>query len=150
MFSCVGLLLLLKQLFQFWIAGINSKTNQFIMRNFREMQIWNEGIVLTLDVYRIVRQLPKEEEYGLKSQLKRAAVSIPSNIAEGCSRHSEKEFKYFLEISLGSAFEIETQFIMAQKLNMISEEDLVKFLQDLHVEQKKINALISKIKSDLR
>ena len=150
MFSCVELLLLLKQLFQFWIAGINSKTNQFIMRNFREMQIWNEGIVLTLDVYRIVRQLPKEEEYGLKSQLKRAAVSIPSNIAEGCSRHSEKEFKYFLEISLGSAFEIETQFIMAQKLNMISEEDLVKFLQDLHVEQKKINALISKIKSDLR
>lgn len=112
------------------------------------MQIWNAGIDLTLDVYRIVKQLPKAEEYGLKSQLKRAAVSIPSNIAEGCSRHSEKEFKRFLEISLGSAFEIETQFIIAQKLSMISADEHIKFLQDLQVEQKKINALITKIKAE--
>ena len=117
------------------------------MRNFREMQIWNEGIELALEVYRIAGQLPREEEYGLKSQLKRAAISIPSNIAEGCSRHSQKDFNRFLEFSLGSAFEIETQFIVAQRLEMIAGEDFQKFIPVLHVEQRKINALITKVKS---
>ena len=76
------------------------------MRNFRNMIIWNQGIDLAVKGYQLTKLLPKEETYGLRRQINRALVSIPSNIAEGCSRTSEKEFGRFLEISLGSAFEL--------------------------------------------
>ena len=71
---------------------------------------------LVIDIYKLSNKLPKEEKYGLKSQITRAAISIPSNIAEGSSRSSDKDFKRFLEISLGSAFELETQLLIIQKL----------------------------------
>ncbi len=116
------------------------------MRNFKEMTIWNEGINLALEVYKATKTFPKEEAYGLKSQLRRAAVSIPSNIAEGCSRGSQKEFKHYLEISLGSAFEIETDIILAQRLSMIPERDATTFLKALLIEQRRINALIIKVR----
>ena len=83
------------------------------------------------------------------SQLQRAAVSIPSNIAEGCSRNSDIEFKRFLEISMGSAFELETQLIIANKLNYVSKERLEIELLAINELQCKINSLITKIKSDL-
>ncbi|PLX22578.1 MAG: diversity-generating retroelement protein bAvd family protein, partial [Marinilabiliales bacterium] len=67
------------------------------MRNFRELNIWKEAVILVKEIYRLSNQLPEEEKYGLKSQICRAAVSIPSNIAEGASRNSEIEFKRFLE-----------------------------------------------------
>jgi four helix bundle protein len=81
--------------------------------------------------------------------MRRASVSIPSNIAEGCSRNSEIEFKRFLEISMGSAFELETQTIIAERLGYISMEDLNVELKSVNELQRKINSLISKIKSDL-
>jgi four helix bundle protein len=81
--------------------------------------------------------------------MQRASVSIPSNIAEGCSRNSEIEFKRFLEISMGSAFELETQTIIAERLGYISMEDLNVELKSVNELQRKINSLISKIKSDL-
>ena len=115
------------------------------MRNFREMTIWSEGIALAAEAYKVARLLPKEEEYGLKSQIRRAAVSIPSNIAEGCSRSSQKEFKHYLEISLGSAFEVETDFILAQRLTMISEKDISSFLEAIHLLQRRINSLLIKV-----
>ncbi len=115
------------------------------MRNFREFVIWNEAVELTICIYRLTKLLPKEEEYGLKSQLRRAAVSIPSNIAEGCSRTSEKEFKRFLEFSLGSSFEIETDLLIAQRLSMISESQNNAIVNDLHKLQRRINALSSKL-----
>ncbi len=115
------------------------------MRNFREMIIWNEGIDLAAEVYKVTKLLPKEEEYGLKSQLRRAAVSIASNIAEGCSRSSQKEFKHYLEISMGSAFEIETDFVLARRLSLISEKDFLSLIVSLHILQKRINALIIKV-----
>jgi four helix bundle protein len=116
------------------------------MRNFRELTIWNQGIELAVKVYEVCKQLPKEELYGLRSQLTRAVVSIPSNIAEGCSRESERDFKRFLEISLGSCFELETDLILAAKLNFISSKSLDDLLQELTKEQKQINSLISRIK----
>ncbi|MCH8873996.1 four helix bundle protein [candidate division KSB1 bacterium] len=76
------------------------------MRNFRNLNIWTEGIGIVKQVYKIAELLPSDEKYGLKSQICRAAVSIPSNIAEGCSRNSEIDFKRFLEIALGSSFEL--------------------------------------------
>ncbi len=81
------------------------------MRDFRKYDIWNDSMDLVNQVYRIVEQFPKSEKFILVSQITRSAISIPSNIAEGTSRKSEKDFSRFLEISLGSAFELETQMI---------------------------------------
>ena len=89
------------------------------MRNFRNLNIWQQGIELVTYVYEVAAQLPKEEKYGIASQICRASVSIPSNIAEGCSRNSDIEYKRFLEIALGSAFELETQLVIIQKLKTI-------------------------------
>ena len=118
------------------------------MRNFREMIIWKEGMNLATEIYRITKLFPKEEEYGLKSQIRRAVVSIPSNISEGCSRSSEKEFRRFLEISLGSSFEVETDVIIAERLQMIPERESKIILGALQLEQKRINSLVTKIKID--
>ena len=76
------------------------------MRNFRELMIWQKAMDIVFHIYELTALLPKDETYGLKTQLQRAAVSIPSNIAEGCSRNSESDFKRFLEIAIGSAFEL--------------------------------------------
>ena len=95
--------------------------------------------------YKLVESLPKEEKYGLKSQMCRAAVSIPSNIAEGCSRNSEIEFKRFLEISLGSAFELETQLQIVQELHLAPKDKIEKAMSHLTTEQKMINSLVTKI-----
>tara|TARA_R110002051_G_scaffold180913_4_gene250419 strand:+ start:1643 stop:1921 length:279 start_codon:yes stop_codon:yes gene_type:complete len=91
--------------------------------------------------------LPSEEKFGLKSQISRAAVSVPSNIAEGCSRNSEVEFKRFLEIALGSLFEVETQLIMSEELKFLDSKDLKSIFELIQKESKMINSLISKIKN---
>jgi four helix bundle protein len=119
------------------------------MRDFRKLQIWNDGIEQVVSTYAITKQFPQDEKFGMCSQMQRASVSIPSNIAEGCSRNSEIEFKRFLEISMGSAFELETQTIIAQRLGYISNDDLEKQILSVNELQRKINGLISKIKSDL-
>ncbi len=91
--------------------------------------------------------LPDYEKFGLGSQIQRAAVSIPSNIAEGCSRKSDVEFARFLEISLGSAFELETQLIIIYELQLISQHETIQNIL-IHIEklQKMINSLKSKAK----
>jgi len=116
------------------------------MKNFKDYVIWNQGIELAVHAYELTRQLPKEEMYGLSSQIKRAAVSIPSNIAEGCSREADKDFKRFLKISLGSSFELETDLIIAERLRFIRSVDVNNFFVSLHSEQKQINTLISRLK----
>jgi four helix bundle protein len=93
------------------------------MKNFKNLKIWEKGLQLVIDVYQTTNNFPKEELYGLTSQIKRAAVSIPSNIAEGSERGTQKDFNRFLDVSLSSSFELETQLIIAKKLNFISEED---------------------------
>jgi four helix bundle protein len=117
------------------------------MRNFRELNIWKEGIILVKEIYKLSKQLPEEEKFGLKSQICRAAVSIPSNIAEGCSRNSELEFKRFLEIAIGSSFEVETQLIIIYELQYISETEMKLIMEILNKEQKMINNLINKLKT---
>ena len=87
------------------------------------------------------------EKYGLKSQLQRAAVSIPSNIAEGCSRDTERDFKWFLHIAIGSAFELETQLTISQQLGLLPKEKVETILLLLSEEEKMINSFISAIKT---
>ena len=112
------------------------------MRNFRELEVWQRGMELTVTVYLLVKQLPKEEVFGLRSQITRAVVSIPSNIAEGCSKSSDRHFKSFLETSLGSAFELEMQMLLAKQLTMIKPDDVDQFLIALQREQKQLNSFI--------
>ncbi|MBU3820722.1 four helix bundle protein [Flavobacteriaceae bacterium XHP0103] len=117
------------------------------MRDFRKLDIWNNGISLVKQVYKITIMLPVEEKFGLKSQITRAIVSVPSNIAEGCSRNSEIEFKRFLEISLGSLFEVETQLTICQELGFLETKDLEVVFESIEREAKMINSLINKIKN---
>ncbi|MGO4920375.1 four helix bundle protein [Maribacter spongiicola] len=117
------------------------------MRDFKKLEIWKNGITIVKHAYSLVQKLPSEEKFGLKSQLSRAAVSVPSNIAEGCSRNSEVEFKRFLEIALGSLFEVETQLIISEELKFLDSKELKSIYELISIESKMINSLISKIKN---
>lgn len=117
------------------------------MRNYRELEIWKNGIIIVEKIYEISAKLPIDERFGLRSQIKRASVSIPSNIAEGCSRNSEIEFKRFLEMAMGSLFEVETQITICERLGFFERSDVNDILQLLNTEAKMINSLISKIKT---
>ena len=86
------------------------------MRNFRELKIWQNGIVIAIKTYRVTETFPKEDKFSIVQQMNRAGVSIPSNIAEGCSRKSAKDYSRFVEIALGSTYELETQVIIAEQL----------------------------------
>lgn len=118
------------------------------MRDFKKLEIWNNGIELVKQVYKLSSSFPSEERFGLTSQITRAVVSIPSNIAEGCSRNSEIEFKRFLEIAIGSVFEVQTQLIIAKELNFLKESDSSEIEILLEKEARMINSLISKIKNN--
>jgi len=91
--------------------------------NYKNLKIWSLGIEIVDDVFKITDSFPKEEKFGLASQINRASVSLPSNIAEGSSR-TDKSFSHFLDISLGSSFELETQLIIAFKRNYITDNQL--------------------------
>ena len=119
------------------------------MRNFKELEIWNLGMEIVKSVYTISSQLPNHEKFGLTSQITRAAVSIPSNIAEGCAKSSEKDFKLYLERSLGSAFELETQLLAIKELNL-TKSNIDTLLTSIQKEQKMIGAFISSVKKRLK
>ena len=98
------------------------------MNYFKELKVWQKAIELVTETYLKTQSFPKEEIYGLTSQIRRCAVSIPSNIAEGCARKTNKDYSNILGISLGSAFEFETQLIICKNLDYIKENDF-KFLE---------------------
>ena len=118
------------------------------MRNYRELEIWKSGIIIVEKIYEISAKLPIDERFGLRSQITRASISIPSNIAEGCSRNSEMEFKRFLEIAMGSLFEVETQLTICERLGFFDPNDLNDIFQLINLEAKMINTLISKIRTN--
>jgi len=94
------------------------------MKSHKDLHVWQKSILLVTDIYNITKEFPKEELFGLTNQLRRAAVSIPSNIAEGSARNHNKEFIQFLYIALGSSAEIDTQLIISQNLGYITESNL--------------------------
>jgi four helix bundle protein len=118
------------------------------MRNFRTLNIWQDSIIIVKRVYQLADSLPLQEKYGLRSQISRAAISIPSNIAEGCSRNSQIDFKRFLEIALGSSYELETQLIIIDELKLISKNEIAGLVYDINKIQKMINNLITKLKAN--
>ena len=99
--------------------------------NFRELKIWKEAMNIVKSVYLLTSQLPADERFGLVSQINRCAISIPSNIAEGSGRTSNKEFLHFLNISLSSSFELETQLILSNDLFNLQTEDLILKIHEL-------------------
>ncbi len=114
------------------------------MRDFRKLEVWHQSMDLVDKIYTLCDSFPKSEQFGLVQQMQRCAVSIPSNIAEGNSRDSEKEYSRFLQIALGSAFELETQLLISQKRKYINdEEDTFELLK---IVQKRLNALNKSIK----
>jgi len=92
------------------------------MTSHKDLKVWQKGIELVKSIYEITQSFPSNEQFGLVSQMRRAAVSIPSNIAEGCGRNSDKELIHFLYIALGSASELETQIIISQELSLLQPE----------------------------
>ena len=115
------------------------------MNYFKELKVWQKAINLVTDTYTKSQNFPKEELYGLTSQIRRSAVSIPSNIAEGCGRKTNKDFANFLGIALGSAFELETQLIIAKNLNFLSVNDFGNFESEIQ----HIHNMIIKLQSTL-
>lgn len=104
------------------------------MHNLQELNIWKKAIDLSVKIYDITSSFPTDEKYGLSSQMRRASVSIASNIAEGAGRNSSKEFVYFLGLSNGSCFELETQLIIAQRLSLTLKTS--GLIDELHEIQK--------------
>ena len=108
------------------------------MHKLEDLKIWKKSMDLVESVYSAISNFPADEKYGLSSQIKRSAVSIPSNIAEGAGRNSKKEFIHFLSISNGSAYELQTQLLLASSLKLI-EKIKIQPLIDTIIEIQKMN-----------
>jgi four helix bundle protein len=112
------------------------------MKTHKDLDVWNYAINFVTELYQITAKFPKEETYGLSSQMRRAAVSIPSNIAEGAARNHKNEFRQFLYISLSSAAELETQLIISEKLSYISKNQNENLIDKLNTISLMLQGLI--------
>jgi len=111
--------------------------------NYKTLKVWQKSVDLAVKVYKSTENFPKEEAYGLTSQIRRCSVSIPSNIAEGSGRNSDKEFNNFLGYSQGSSFELETQLIIANKVGYLKDDNFQN-LQEGITEIQKMNYALKK------
>lgn len=114
-------------------------------RNYRELVVWQEGIQLAKDVYKLTEKFPRQETYALADQIRRAVVSVPSNIAEGQARKAPGDFSRFLHISLGSLAEVDTPLILAQEFGYLNKEDLHTMDEQIQRLRKKLYALINSL-----
>ena len=115
------------------------------MRDYKKYNVWELGHEVTLEIYKLIKHFPKDENFGLTSQMRRASSSIPANIAEGCGRESDAEFKRFLIISRGSASELEYFTILAKDLNYIQEEEFLIIHDKVNKVRRSLNNLINKV-----
>lgn len=114
--------------------------------SYQDLLVWQKAMDLASDCYKITKNFPKEELYGMISQIRRSAVSIPSNIAEGQGRNSKNEFVHFLGIAQGSLRELETQIILSERVEYISKKDKEDFLAS----SKQVGIFLAKLKSSLK
>ena len=117
------------------------------LKSYKELIVWHRSIELTVEVYRLTELFPKSEMFGICSQMRRASVSIPSNIAEGYSRKNRLEYSRFIKIAYASAAELETQILIAQKLKLTSEKEFIKSDQLLQEVLRMLNSLENKLRS---
>ncbi|MCB4808826.1 four helix bundle protein [Tamlana sp. 62-3] len=113
------------------------------MHRFEELKIWQKAMNITENCYKVTENFPSEEKYGLVSQLRRSAISVPSNIAEGAGRNTNGEFKQFLGIANGSSFELLTQLYLSKRLNLIKEESVRPIIDEV-IEVTKMNYSLQK------
>jgi len=121
---------------------VNSK-----IKSFRDLDVWKLGMDIVVDVYEVTKSFPKEEVYGLISQMRRAAVSIASNIAEGFNRYHNKEYRQFLYIALGSCAELETQIEVSMSLGYITQSERDTIIEKLDHEGRMLKSLIKCLKA---
>lgn len=115
------------------------------MHQYKKLRVWQLAMDLTVEVYRVSESLPVTERFGMQSQMRRSAVSIPSNIAEGAGRNSNGEWKHFLGIASGSAFELSTQLEICDRLDLMPREEIRSLIKGLELIQNMIFKLISSI-----
>lgn len=118
------------------------------VQNFRDLKVWNKAHSLTLAVYRYTEVFPSSERYGLTSQMRRAAASIPANIAEGCVRSTDADFARFLHIALGSASELEYLVLLARDLRFLADAAHDAMTTDTQEVKRMLSALIARLKAD--
>ncbi|MCU0342726.1 MAG: four helix bundle protein [Ignavibacterium sp.] len=117
------------------------------MKDFRTLKVWQESHSISLEIYKLTFSFPKEEQFNLTSQLRRSISSVPTNLAEGCGRGSDKDFKRFVQIAMGSASESEYLILLSKDLNYISYKEFDKLLLEIQEIKKMLSSLISKLKS---
>lgn len=115
------------------------------VRNFKDLRVWQLGMEIVKQVYLVSRKFPKSEMFGLAGQMQRAAVSIPSNIAEGHNRPQRRYFQQFISISLGSCAELETQILIAKELNYLNENESDSLFKMLDNEGRQLRSLAVKL-----
>jgi four helix bundle protein len=119
------------------------------MRNYRDLQIWTKAHNLTLELYKLSRQFPKEEVYGLTSQLRRAASSIGANLAEGCGRQSNPKFARFVRISMGSASELDYHLLLSRDLGFLENDTYQRTSKSLTEVRKMLASLLSTVETEI-
>ena len=118
------------------------------MRDFRDVNVWTKAHQLALTVYRATKAFPDDERYGLTAQMRRAAASIPTNIAEGCGRATEADFARFLQIAAGSASEVEYQLLLARDLRLLDTETHESLTRNVTEVKRMLYAFIKSLKAD--
>jgi four helix bundle protein len=116
------------------------------MKDFRQLKVWGKAHELALAIYGATKEFPKEELYGLTSQIRRASMSIPTNIAEGCGRNTDADFARFLQMAMGSASETEYQLILAHDLGFLPKESYKK----LHIDVEEVKRMLASLLKTLR
>lgn len=119
------------------------------MKNFRDLKVWQKSHELTLSVYNVTKTFPREELYGLTSQIRRASSSIPANIAEGCGRQGNAEFARFLQIAFGSANELEYHLILSRDLKILDSEQHRQIENQLLEVKRMLAALLIKVRNEI-
>jgi len=118
-----------------------------MLKNYKELKVWEKAYKLCLDIYTVTKRFPKEEIYGLTSQIRRSAVSIPSNIAEGYGRKTTSEYVRFLYIAYGSVCELETQTMLSGDLDYMNKEKLQELREELGDVERMLKAMIKSLEN---
>lgn len=118
------------------------------MKDFRQLKVWEKSHQLALAIYKATKEFPKEELYGLTSQIRRASMSIPTNIAEGCGRNTDVDFARFLQMAMGSASETEYQLILAHDLDFLPKNTYEKLHNEVEEVKRMLASLLKTIRTD--